>query len=38
MDIYEIAAWATIGSFLVAVAGLVRVAWRRRQKQKRPRK
>ena len=40
MDIFEIAAWATVGSFIVAVAGIVLKFWRTRRfgKKKRPRK
>jgi hypothetical protein len=37
MDIFVIAAWSSLGSFLVAVAGLILEVWRRRQdKKKRP--
>ncbi len=38
MGLLEIAAWATIGSFLIAAAGTVLQVWRIRQNSKRPRK
>jgi hypothetical protein len=38
MDIYEVAAWAGIGSFVLALVGFVLVVWRgkRRDKKRRP--
>jgi len=38
MGLYEIAAWATIGSFLAAVIGIALKVWRIRQGKRRPRK
>jgi len=42
VDIFEIAAWAAVGSFMVAVAGIVLKIWRMKMrssdKPKRPRK
>ena len=37
MDIHKLAAWASIGSFIVAVVGLALAVWQERQeKKKRP--